>query len=97
MGCKVNIYPLLNIFKIEYYSRNRMEYYYYKKHNQIPAMKENGKTNSVNLFFIHTVLLTLVVYWLCSLGKIKYVLIDKLLTNERILVLDVTIGGSELF
>ena len=62
MGCKVNIYPLLNIFKIEYYSRNRMEYYYYKKHIQIQAMKENGNTNSVNLFFIHTVLLTLVVY-----------------------------------
>ena len=47
MGCKVNIYPLLNIFKIEYYSRNRMEYYYYKKHIQIPAMKENGKTNEL--------------------------------------------------
>ena len=51
-----------------------MEYYFYKKHVQLPAMKENlkhiqvlalkenGKTNSLDLFFIDTVLLTLVVY-----------------------------------
>ena len=58
-----------------------MEFYFYKKHIQPPVMKENGKTNSVDLFFINTVLLTLVVYSLHSLGKTKYVLIVKLLTN----------------
>ena len=58
-----------------------MEYYFYKKHIELPAIKENGKTNSVDLIFIHTVLLIHVVYWLRSLGKIKYVLIVKLLTN----------------
>ena len=58
-----------------------MKYYFYKKHIQLPAMKENEKTNSVDLFFIHTVFPTLVVYWLRSLGKMKYVLIVKLLKN----------------
>ena len=60
-----------------------MEYYFYKKQIQLPAMKENRKANSVDLFFIHTVLLTLAVYWLRSLGKIKYVLIAKLLTSTE--------------
>ena len=39
-----------------------MEYYFYKKHIELPAIKENGKTNSVDLIFIHTVLLIHVVY-----------------------------------
>ena len=39
-----------------------MEYYFYKKNIQLPAMNENGKMNSVDLFFIPTVLLTLVMY-----------------------------------
>ena len=39
-----------------------MEYYFYKKQIQLPAMKENRKANSVDLFFIHKVLLTLAVY-----------------------------------
>ena len=39
-----------------------MEYYFYKKDIQLQAMKENEKTNLVDLFFIHTVLLILVVY-----------------------------------
>ena len=32
------------------------------KHIQVLALKENGKTNSLDLFFIDMVLLTLVVY-----------------------------------
>ena len=58
-----------------------MEFYFYKKPIQLQVMKKNGKTNSLDLFFIHKVLLTLVAHWLCSLGEIKYVLIIKLLTN----------------
>ena len=52
-------------------------------------MNENGKTNSVDLVFIHKVLLTIVVYWLlCVNSQIT----DK---RGRILILDVTIDGSE--
>ena len=58
-----------------------MEYYFYKKHIQLSAMKGNGKTKSVDLFFIHTVPLALVVYLTTFFGKIKYVLIVKLLTT----------------
>ena len=72
-----------------------MEYYFYKKHVQLPAMKENRKTNSVDLFFIYTVLLTLGVL-------IKFFEKNKICVNiqvthkhRRILILDGTIDGSE--
>ena len=42
-----------------------MQSHFYKKQIQLSVMKEKGKTNSVALFFIHTVLQTLVdyVFW----------------------------------
>ena len=52
------ICPLLNILKIKL---ARRDFYFYKKHFQLPVVNENGKTTSVDMHFIHTVLLTLVV------------------------------------
>ena len=72
-----------------------MEFYFYKKHIQLSVMKENGKSNSVDLFFIHTVLLTLVVFdYVLEKNKIC---VNSQTTDKhgRILILDVTIDGSE--
>ena len=67
----------------------------FKKHIQLLAMKENGQTNSVDLFFIHTALLILVVndYVLCG----KKICVNSQITdkNGQILILDVPIDGLE--
>ena len=76
-----------------------MGFYLYRKHIQLSVMNENGKKNSVDLAFYHKVLLTFMVYWLHSLGKIKYVLIVKhglIMTKHGwTLILDVMTDGSE--
>ena len=73
-----------------------MEYYFYKKHIQLPAMKGNGKTKSVDPFFIHTVPLALVMYLITFFGKNK-ICVNSQITDKhgRILLLDITIDGSE--
>ena len=73
-----------------------MEYYFYKKHIQLPAMKGNGKTKSMDLFFIHTVPLALVMYLITFFGKNKICVNSQITDNHGwILILDVTIDGFE--
>ena len=78
----------LSIIKYFKNKIGKKEIYFYLKH-------ETWRMKSVDPLFIHIVFLTLVVYWLSSLGKIKYVhsqITDK---NARILILNLTLDQSE--
>ena len=57
-------------------------------------MKENGMANSMDLLFIHTALLTLLVFWLRPLEK-KSIISEITDKNGWMLILGVTISGSE--
>ena len=58
-------------------------------------IKKNGKTNSVNLFFIHTVFLTCGT--LITFFEKNEICVNSQITEKhgQILVLDITIDGSE--